>query len=120
MEKLLLNEKTRELIEDSFVTVGFASASINQVDDEYELEFLDGFDHTWFYRTYPIDTDLNKILRDLWEFDTYEELEFAIKTDCADRPHISSIIACFEQIDESIVKTHDELWKKLHELGTLL
>ena len=119
MEKFLLNKKTQKAIEDSFVTVGFVSASINQVDDEYELEFVDGFNHTWFYRTYSIDTDLNKILRDLWEFDMWDELEFVIKADCAGKPHISQIISCCKEIDESIVKTHNELRQKLRELTLL-
>ena len=106
-----LNDETREKIENSFSTGDFAYALIHKYEDEYELEFRDGYNHTWFYRTYPINTDINEILDDLREFDVWEELETIMKGNLAGKPHIKMIFKSAEDIEESIGATYWNLWE---------
>ena len=62
-------------------------AEINNTLGELDVDIMDGFNHTWFLKTYKFKDNsstklaiLDKLMNDTQEFDMYEELENCIKS----------------------------------------
>lgn len=106
MDDTLESPNVEDALRISLNRVKFCKCQLEQNDEfNYELEFFDGYGHTWFFREYPRTATVREIYTDLYNYDPWEEFVFIIQSDITDKPDNKTLAKVTYDIDRAIEKT---------------
>lgn len=105
-------EKLEQAINDFTLTetVGYIDVDTHLLEAEDELdkclviEIVDGYNHTWYQEEYSEKKKLTDVIRDLEDYDPYDEFDLIIKNQVPERPCTYTLIGIVQDVEETVVK----------------